>query len=782
MRRRSPLLTVFLCVLAVGGSAAGVIPESVPDVPVLVAEIAPGRLKTASAPDVSPAPKTVDGEVADWVGVPTRLGGTAIYSAGEYVYSDFTGDDWGADDGHDRDRLARLDPLRAIEPRTYKLDPLGQVLGDEFGVGGPLTSEPEYGDTAYPENLQHQADIAEARVAADAADLFFLVRTTQMTTPAGTGALILIDTAPGGAYPAPGGVTTVAEIAILVAGDTIRSYTNRGTALAPPAGAFEVVSNPAGFTNAIEVRVAKTMLLLGGPVPDALPVGIATGVIAADGKFAHVATGEATTDLINVAFRGDEPVRIRMDRAQALALLEGNIDRYLATIDIAGLAKGRTETFTPGPGYYERGFISDSPVVRETYSSDEPQGIHQHYGLYIPTSYSPPAKSPGLLWLHPRSSGTTHLAAAWVPGIIRQLGEASGRVVFSPSARGASTWYVGRGHESFLETWDDAMASWSIDPDRVVVSGHSMGGFGSYLVGLLYPDRFAAAFPVAGPPTQGGWFGAGPPVEPQNGGDVEAELMFNLVENARQLPYIIFQGTNDELVFSSGVARMASRFTELGYRNRLYMLLGQEHYSPLIVDEWADAARYLNRLRRDPYPANVTYRVWPALEHVVETVSVPEGAALDYAFDGAYWVDGLTVRDGDPNAPSTMGTFDGTTHGRGVRSVLGVPEAGVAAIGHTAPFVMSGLSWLGMGISDPANAFEATLTNIASATLNAARMALDTAAPIVGTVVTDGPAVLRIAGNWADTPAVIGAPASYSGGVLTITLGAAGTYALTITP
>ncbi|HJR18220.1 MAG TPA: prolyl oligopeptidase family serine peptidase [Actinomycetota bacterium] len=782
MRRPSLSLSALLCVLAVAASAAGVIPEQVPDLPVLVAETEPGRLQTSRAADVAPAPKTVDGDVSDWKGTPTRLGGTAIYSAGEYVYSDFTGDDFGADDGHDRDRLAKLDPLRGLEPRTYKADPLGQVLGDEFGVGGPLTSEPEYGDAAYPQGLEHQADIAEARVAATGEDLFFLVRTTQMTTAAGTAALILIDTAPGGSYPAPGGLTTVAEIAIVAAGNAITTYMSRGALVAPPPGSYAVVSNPSGFTNAIEIRLAKGMLQLGsGSLPSPLPIAIATGIAGADGKLGQVATGEAATNLINVAFRDDEPVRIRMDREQALTLLAGTIDRYLASIEVADLLAGRTDLFTPGPGYYERGFISDSPVVRETYSSDEPQGIHQHYGLYIPTTYASSALSRGLLWLHPRSSGTTHLAAGWVPGIISQLGEDSGRVVLSPSARGASTWYVGRGHESFLETWEDAMSSWRIDPDRVAVTGHSMGGFGSYLVGLLYPDRFSAAFPIAGPVTQGAWLGAGDPLEPQNGGNVEAEFMFNIVENARNLPYIIFQGTDDELVWVTGVTRMASRFTQLGYRNRLYLLLGQEHYSPLIVDEWSDPARYINGTKRDPNPARVTYRIWPALERAVETIGVPEGATLDYAFDGAYWVDGLTVREGDPNDPAIVGTFDATTQGRGVPSTLGIPEGSVAAVGHTAPFVMGGLAWLGTGSSAPANAFNATLTNIAGARLDLARMALSTAAPITATITTDGPAVLRLAGVWASAPAVTGAQAAYAGGVLEIAF-AAGTHTITIAP
>ena len=790
--RRS--LLVLTCVLAVSWSAGAVIPEQVPDLPVLTPDTARGDIVVAPAAPVAPSTKTVDGDVSDWIGTPTRLGGTAIYSAGEYVYSDFIGDDWGADDGRDAERLATLDPLRELEPRTYRLDPIGQVLGDEFGLEGPplLSAEPEYGDAAYPDGLDHHADIAEVRVAADSDDLFFLVRTAQMTANPGTAVLILFDTEPGGSYPAPGGITTAAEIAILFSGNGIHTYMREGNGVAvgPPAcgpdgcfSEYDVATNPDGFTNAMEIRLSKTMLTFGtAPFPTKLPIGVAAGVVDGAGGLADVSTGEATADLINVAFRSDEPVRIRMDREQALTLGAGTLDRYLTMIDLAELAAGATETFEPGPGYYERVFISDSPVARETYGSSESQGIYQHYGLYIPTTYVPETPSPGLLWLHPRSSGTTHLAGAWVPGIIRQLGERSGRVVFSPSARGSSTWYVGRGHESFLETWEDAMASFSIDPDRVVVAGHSMGGFGSYLVGLLYPDRFAAAFPIAGATTQGGWLGVGAPVEPQDGGDAEAELMFNIIENARNVPYVIFQGTEDELVWVTGVTRMALRFDELGYRNRLYLLLGQEHYSPLIVDEWSDPEQYLNSFERDPNPARVTYKVWPALEHQVETVGTPEGATLDYAFDGAYWVDGLTIYSGDPASPGTTGTFDATTHGRGVPTYLTTPEASVAAVGHTAPFAMAGLSWLGTGTSAPKNAFEATLTNIATARLDVARMALSTANAITATVTTDVPVVLRLAGTWASAPTVTGAMSSYAGGVLEIKIASAGKHAITITP
>jgi pimeloyl-ACP methyl ester carboxylesterase len=784
MRFRLPLL-VLAVVGSVLAAAGAVIPEQVPDLPVLGPETPRGHITSKAEAAIAPATKTVDGDISDWIGTPTRLGGTAIYSAGEYVYQDYLTDDHGADDGRDRERLDTLDPLKDLEPRTYRLDPFAQVLGDEFGVDGPplVSGKPAYGDAELPGPLSHEGDIVEARVAADAANMFFLVRTNGMTVTPGTAVLILLDTEEGGSYAAPGSITTVAEWAFLVAGNQVLASTFKGAAVACGASC-SVATNATGFVNAVEIGIARSLL---DPIPTTLKLGVATGVVNETGTgLADISTGDATADLVNVAFRFEEPVRIRMDREQALALLAGSIDPFLASVDLGKLAGGATESFAPGPGYYDRIYVSHSPIATETHSSGEYQGIFQHYGLYIPTSYDPTKLNPAVVWLHPRSSGNAHLAGAWVPGIIRQLGErrgtlGQGNVIISPSARGSSTWWVGRGHEDFRESWDDAMASYSIDPDRVYVAGHSMGGFGSYLVGLLYPDRFAAAFPISGPTQPGGWTGVGDPIASQDDNDVETEFMFNILENARNLPYVIYQGTNDELVFWPGIARTAARFTQLGYRHRFYSFPGQEHYSPLIVDEYADARRYMDTFRRDPNPAHVTYKVWPALEHAVESVRVPAGA-LDYTFDGAYWVDGLTVRSGSASDPTTMGTFDAITEGHGVPTILTLPDAGVASVGQTSPYVMTGLQWLQILDGVPANAFTVTLTNIATAELDLARMGLLTNIPLKVATTTDGPATLELKGTWATTPTVSGAvSSSYAAGVLTLTIGASTTQ-VTITP
>jgi len=49
-----------------------------------------------------------------------------------------------------------------------------------------------------------------------------------------------------------------------------------------------------------------------------------------------------------------------------------------------------------------------------------------------------------------------------------------------------------------LEVLDQNLTALSIAPDRVYLTGHSMGGHGSWHLSTLYPDRFAAVGPSAG--------------------------------------------------------------------------------------------------------------------------------------------------------------------------------------------------------------------------------------------------------------------------------------------
>lgn len=59
-----------------------------------------------------------------------------------------------------------------------------------------------------------------------------------------------------------------------------------------------------------------------------------------------------------------------------------------------------------------------------------------------------------------------------------------------------STFYYGMGEMDVLDVIAEMKRRFPVDPDRVFIMGHSMGGAGSYTVGLHHPDMFGGIMPI----------------------------------------------------------------------------------------------------------------------------------------------------------------------------------------------------------------------------------------------------------------------------------------------
>lgn len=761
----------------------GVVPE--PGVPVLNEQVPRGTGTLTPAPPIEPTAKVVDGAIDDWRGTGTGFGGTVVRSAGEVVYQDHLFDAYGADAGDDADRLALLGPLQEAVAETYRIEQV--IKMDAAGTAGlpeteVLSGNEQYGDLPRAD----AADLLEARVAADGATAWFLARTTTLTDPTTTAVLVLADT--DGAETATRDVgfgtglrTATADAAFLFAGAR-GWHADLATGVLTELPAGSVATDPSGWTNAVEAAVPRALL---GEQPR---LALATGLLRPDGGLT----------VANVGFRTAEPVRTWFDKEQALALHAGSIDGFLLDVDLDALAAGVTETWTPGPGYHDRVFTSSERISRE----QGLDGIFQHYGVFLPQAVAdlrPGERLPAQWWLHWRG-GNAHTAGAVIPGMFQDLGENRDAIVVSPRGRGTSSWYVGAGYVDVEEVWADMLARFPVDENRVFVAGHSMGGWGSYLLTVLRPDRFAAAMPVAGPVTQGAWTGLDVPgcddlrfeQEPDytpcyiaaNDGRPRDQHTLRMLENLRHVPLAILQGAADELVPVTGVTRQVEELVRLGYRHRYLLFPTYDHYSHPVVDEWAAGTEYFDAFVRDPNPASVTYRRDMPFERAVEEVRA-EGLDLDFTFDRAYWMSDLTPVD----PASGVARFDGRSLAIGAPSTIALPEVGgPAAPGQTGPYVMAGLAWLPdptAGVPRTTNGFEATLSGASTVRLDLARMGISTAEPIAGTVTTDALLELRLAGGWSSPPvvAVNGVPAvaALVDGILTVSL-PPGTSTLVVTP
>jgi poly(3-hydroxybutyrate) depolymerase len=749
-------------------AAAQAVDPAATDLPFFAREVPRGTWTTESTGAGTATPKAIDGDIGDWTGDISRYGGTMAYSNGELVYQDHLFDAHGPDDGRDRSRIDRFQPVEGTFPEIYRIEALAQAdVSGELGI--PAPEEVSYNDSfGDADPHQDQADLVEVRVARAAGTLNLLARTTTMTTGE-TALLVLADT--GGepatrTIPFNAGITSgTADLAFFLTG-TGGAVADLSSGAITALGAGSVATNTDGFTNAIEAALP----LADGPVQ----LAIASGMSNASDGFAPltIETNDEVphANLANVAFRADEPSRVWFDRNQALALHGGSIDEFFLALDDAKLASAVRERVVPGTGgYHDRIFISSDLVAREGGRN----GRFQHYGVYLPSDYTG-EPVPLQWWLHWRG-GNAHSGAAIVPRVFKHFGENFGSIVVSPSGRGTGRWYVGQGHVDILEVWADVFDTFAIQRDKVYVSGHSMGGFGSYLLTTLYPDRFAAAAPVAGPVTQGAWTGiencnSGCYIE-ANGSRARIQHTRKLLENVRYVPYAILHGTDDELVPYTGVARQAERLTQLGYRHRFYTYPGYEHYSHPVMDQWAEAARYLHTFAVPAHPRRVTFKRDMPLEIATEEVQSGD-IDLNFDFDSAYWMSGLTAAD------ELEGTaaFDGTSLAVSEVPTVALPDAGgPASAGATGPYIYEGLQWLSLGAAPPvANAFDVTLTGARAVELNLAGMSIDAGRTVTGEVGTDHALSLSLDGGWTILPGVEvdGQPAdaTLSDGVITVSV------------
>lgn len=118
------------------------------------------------------------------------------------------------------------------------------------------------------------------------------------------------------------------------------------------------------------------------------------------------------------------------------------------------------------------------------------------YLLYLPPGYQGSEKRwPLVLFLHGSGESGTNLAKVKQHGPPKVV-EARPDFPFilvSPQSPGHG-WNV----ELLSKLLDQVMSDCRVDPDRVYLTGLSMGGFGTWALAAAHPERFAAIVPICG--------------------------------------------------------------------------------------------------------------------------------------------------------------------------------------------------------------------------------------------------------------------------------------------
>ncbi len=478
------------------------------DLPVLSADVPRGAGTIETGPAVTPTVKTIDGAISDWTGTGSGYAGTLLYSHGELIYQDHLFDAYGADDGRDAQRTGLTDPLEEEAPSTYRIDALMAQADAPGQLGIDTPPQVSYDDT-YGDTLDHQdhADLNELRLASDGQDLFILARTTTLRPEDRTALLLLADTGGDPAtreIPFNSGLSSeVADVAVFLTGTGGRVVDlASGQEIVLAEGS--VARNDSDFVNALEARIPGSLL-----AGESLSLTAATGTAASDGAgFEDLALEEGNGDnpnVANVAFRFDEPVRTWFDKQQALALHAAPSTRSSSTS-----TSPRSPPASPRRGRRAPATTTASSPRSERISREQGlDGIHQHYGVYLPEADRTGSPLPLQWWLHWRG-GNAHTAGAVIPGCSRtsartdsdrHLAAAAGARRRGTSARPRRRRRgVGRRARPLPDRRGPRVRHRPLDGRLGLVPA----------VGAV-PRPLRPPMPVAGPVTQGAWTGVDVP-------------------------------------------------------------------------------------------------------------------------------------------------------------------------------------------------------------------------------------------------------------------------------
>jgi predicted peptidase len=124
-------------------------------------------------------------------------------------------------------------------------------------------------------------------------------------------------------------------------------------------------------------------------------------------------------------------------------------------------------------------------------------GARTTYRVFVPQIDEP---LPVILFLHGAgesgSDGVMQTTVGIGPAVLREPARFPALVVFPQASRGYG--WSGFNLAAAVAALDDVEQSYAIDPDRVIVTGISMGGYGTWLLATQQPHRFAGAVPICG--------------------------------------------------------------------------------------------------------------------------------------------------------------------------------------------------------------------------------------------------------------------------------------------
>ncbi len=183
-------------------------------------------------------------------------------------------------------------------------------------------------------------------------------------------------------------------------------------------------------------------------------------------------------------------------------------------------------------------FLGKRGDLRKAYRSGVDQSL-QPYRVFVPEVYDGTKPSPLLIALHGMGGDENSMFDSYGENMKREA-QRVGFLVACPKGRDTASMYRGSAEQDVLDVIAAVRRDYRVDPSRIYLMGHSMGGYGTWSVAMAHPELFAALGPISG------------------GGDPTGMVKI------RDIPEYVVHGDNDKTVNVSQSRRMVEAGKQAG--------------------------------------------------------------------------------------------------------------------------------------------------------------------------------------------------------------------------
>jgi predicted esterase len=240
-----------------------------------------------------------------------------------------------------------------------------------------------------------------------------------------------------------------------------------------------------------------------------------------------------------------------------------------------------------------------------------------NYLVQLPPEYDPFRRYPAIVTLNGSGTTPTQQINWWAgepndSGV--RLGQASrhGYIVIAPdwTKKGQVAYqFEAREHAAVLNSLRDACRRFSIDTDRVFLSGHSMGGDAAWDIGIAHPDVWAGVIPITA---------------------TADRYISHYTANAKYVPLYFVCGELDGDRMVKNARDLDRYMMKPGYNVTVveYLGRGHEHF----YDEIQNLFAFMAKQERNFFPNNfttTTMRAWDNFFWWVEVGDLPPSATVN---------------------------------------------------------------------------------------------------------------------------------------------------------